>query len=97
MNWDTIKGNWHELKGSVREKWGSLTNDELDRIAGDREQLIGRLQQHYGHTREQAENEIDLWVEGLGEPALTQPAARSDDGQRQEDHRDGEQRHTDHH
>jgi uncharacterized protein YjbJ (UPF0337 family) len=59
MNWDTIKGQWTELKGKVREKWGKLTDNDLETIAGKKDQLIGMLQQRYGYDKEAAEKEVD--------------------------------------
>jgi uncharacterized protein YjbJ (UPF0337 family) len=59
MNWDQIEGNWKEFKGKIREKWGELTDDDLDQAAGHRDQLIGTLQKHYGWQRAQAERALD--------------------------------------
>jgi uncharacterized protein YjbJ (UPF0337 family) len=59
MNWDQIEGNWKMFKGKVKEKWGKLTDDDLDRAAGQREQLVGRLQERYGWHKDQAETELD--------------------------------------
>ena len=59
MNSDTLKGQWKQLKGSVKEKWGQLTDNELDVIDGQRDQLAGKIQERYGYTREQAEREVD--------------------------------------
>lgn len=58
MNQDTFEGNWKQLKGKVKEEWGKLTNDDLDVIAGKRDQLIGRLQERYGMAKETAEKRI---------------------------------------
>ncbi len=58
MNRDQIEGKWTELKGRVREKWGKLTDDELEVIGGKRQKLAGLLQQKYGFAKEQAEREI---------------------------------------
>lgn len=58
MNWDRIEGNWLEFKGKVRERWGKLTDDDLDVIAGKREQLIGVLQQRYGSAKDALEREV---------------------------------------
>jgi uncharacterized protein YjbJ (UPF0337 family) len=63
MNKDVIKGKWNQLKGSVRERWGNLTDDDVDRIQGDAEQLLGRIQERYGRTREEAQREVDRWLE----------------------------------
>jgi len=62
MNWDRVEGNWKQFKGSVQEKWGKLTDDDLNVIEGKRTQLAGRLQQRYGVAKDQAENEIDAWL-----------------------------------
>ncbi len=58
MNWDIIEGNWKQFKGQVKEKWGKLTDDHLDTIAGKRDQLAGKLQETYGITKDQAEREV---------------------------------------
>ena len=58
MNTDTLKGNWTQMKGKVKEQWGKLTDDDLNVISGKRDQLVGRIQERYGYTREQAEKEI---------------------------------------
>ena len=61
MNWDRIEGNWKEFKGHLKEQWGRLTDDELSVIAGSRDQLMGKIQQVYGITKEEAENQISAW------------------------------------
>lgn len=58
MNKDIIQGHWHELKGKLKSKWGSLTEDEIAQINGKKEQLLGKLQQKYGWTKEKAETEL---------------------------------------
>jgi uncharacterized protein YjbJ (UPF0337 family) len=58
MNTDQIKGSWKQLKGKIKEKWGKLTDDDLTVIAGERDQLLGKLQERYGYTKEQAEKEL---------------------------------------
>jgi uncharacterized protein YjbJ (UPF0337 family) len=64
MNRDYLEGNWNQLKGRVRRQWGKLTDDELDIIRGDQEVLIGKIQEHYGRSREEAEREVRDWLEG---------------------------------
>src|SRR3546814_17065553 len=59
MNWDQVAGNWKQLKGVAKEKWGRLTDDDLEMMAGQRDQLIGRLQEHYGMAREEEEKEAE--------------------------------------
>lgn len=58
MNRDILEGQWTQLKGNVRERWGKLTDDDLDRIAGKRDQLIGTIQQKYGAARDAAAKEV---------------------------------------
>jgi uncharacterized protein YjbJ (UPF0337 family) len=58
MNRDTLQGKWHQLKGEAKNRWGKLTDDDLDQVAGNAEKLIGRIQERYGYAREQAEREV---------------------------------------
>ena len=62
MNADQLNGKWTELKGAVRERWGKLTNDDIDVIAGQQEQLIGRIQNRYGIAKEEAQRQVDEWM-----------------------------------
>ena len=62
MNSDQLQGKWKELKGSVKERWGKLTDDDLDVIAGQQEQLIGRIQNRYGVAKDAAKKEVDEWM-----------------------------------
>ena len=59
---DILMGKWHELKGQVRQKWGKLTDDDLTRLSGKTEELVGVLQQRYGYGKAQAEKEIHDWL-----------------------------------
>jgi uncharacterized protein YjbJ (UPF0337 family) len=61
MNWDQVKGQWSQMKGSVRKQWGKLTDDDLDVIAGERERLVGKIQERYGIAKEEAETQIANW------------------------------------
>jgi uncharacterized protein YjbJ (UPF0337 family) len=61
MNEPWMKGKWNEFKGKAKEQWGDLTDDELDRVEGRRDQLVGLVQQKYGRSREQAETELSDW------------------------------------
>jgi uncharacterized protein YjbJ (UPF0337 family) len=58
MNWDTVKGDWTHFKGQIKEAWGKLTDDDLDVVAGKRDQLIGLIQKTYGVAREEAERQV---------------------------------------
>lgn len=59
MNNDILEGKWKQMRGQAKEWWGKLTDDDLDRVAGKSEQLIGLLQEKYGYTRERAEKEFN--------------------------------------
>lgn len=58
MNWDRVEGNWKQFKGNVKEQWGKLTNDQIDVIAGKRDQLAGKIQEAYGVSKDEAEKQI---------------------------------------
>ncbi len=62
MNWDQVQGKWKQLKGSLRQQWGDLTDDDLKSIDGNREKLVGKLQERYGIAREEAQKRADEWV-----------------------------------
>ena len=62
MNWDRVEGNWKSFKGRVREQWGKLTDDDLDVVAGKREQLAGKIQERYGIAREVADRQVNDWL-----------------------------------
>jgi uncharacterized protein YjbJ (UPF0337 family) len=66
MNWDQIKGKWHEVKGSIRAKWGELTDDEIEELDGNREKMVGKIQQKYGVAKEEAEKQVDEWTKSHG-------------------------------
>jgi uncharacterized protein YjbJ (UPF0337 family) len=70
MNWDRIEGNWKQLKGKAKVRWGKLTDDQFDVIAGKREQLVGRVQEKYGIAKEEAEKQVDQFAASLKEEAL---------------------------
>ena len=67
MNWDQVSGQWKQLKGKIKEKWGDLTDDDLDVVAGKRDQFIGKIQQRYGIGKDEAERRVDQWVNELEE------------------------------
>jgi uncharacterized protein YjbJ (UPF0337 family) len=56
-----MQGNWKQLKGKAKENWGKLTNDDLEVINGKYDQLVGKLQERYGYTKEQAEKAAEDW------------------------------------
>ncbi len=62
MNWDQVKGNWQQVKGKARQQWGELTDDDLAKAEGSREEFVGVVQERYGKSREEAEKEVDGWL-----------------------------------
>ena len=64
MNEDTLKGQWNQVKGQLRTQWGRLTDDDIDQIKGDRDILLGKLQEYYGKNREQNERDLETWLDG---------------------------------
>ena len=65
MNWDQVEGKWKQYEGQVKEKWGKLTDDDLDVIDGKRQQLVGRIQERYGIAKDAAEKQADEFVKTL--------------------------------
>lgn len=63
MNWQIVEGNWKQFRGTVRARWGKLTDDHLDQIAGQREQLLGKIQEMYGLKRMDANREVEQFEE----------------------------------
>lgn len=59
MNDDIFKGKWKQLRGQIQQKWGDLTNDDLDRMQGTQTEFEGLLQERYGYTKERAKQEVD--------------------------------------
>ncbi len=62
MNWTQIEGQWTQVKGELKSKWAKLTDDDLANVAGKKDQLIGKLQEHYGLLKEDAEKQLDEWI-----------------------------------
>jgi uncharacterized protein YjbJ (UPF0337 family) len=63
MNWDIVEGNWKQFKGMVKEQWGKLNDNHLDKIAGKRDQLAGKIQETYGIDKDEAEKQIKAFEE----------------------------------
>ena len=67
MDWDRIKGRWKQVSGQAKQQWGKLTDDDLEFIAGNRDQFAGRLQERYGIAKEEAERQLTDWHQGMEE------------------------------
>ena len=61
MNEHEMKGNWNQIKGKIKQQWGKLTDDELDQAEGKRDVLIGKIQERYGVTEEEAKKQVDAF------------------------------------
>jgi uncharacterized protein YjbJ (UPF0337 family) len=72
MNIDQLEGKWHKLKGRIHERWGKLTRDDVARMEGHSEVLLGKLQELYGLDRQAAQKELEIW---LDEQSDDQPEA----------------------
>ena len=70
MNWDYIEGNWKRFKGNAKEQWGKLTDDQLEVIAGKRDQLAGRIQETYGITKDAVEQQVTDWQNRLKDTTI---------------------------
>jgi uncharacterized protein YjbJ (UPF0337 family) len=62
MNDDVLKGKWKQFRGTIKQRWGELTDDELDQIEGRRDKLIGKLQEKYGYSKNRAEDEVNSFM-----------------------------------
>lgn len=62
MNWDRIQGNWRQVTGQAKAQWGKLTDDDLDVVAGRRDELAGKIQTRYGIAKEEAHNKLAEWA-----------------------------------
>ncbi len=62
MNWDTIQGNWKQMKGDVKKQWGKLTDNDMAELEGNRDKLVGKVQERYGITKDAAERQVDDWA-----------------------------------
>jgi uncharacterized protein YjbJ (UPF0337 family) len=61
MNWDRIQGNWKQVVGKAKAQWGKLTDDDLEVVAGRREQLAGKIQERYGIAKGEVDKQIAAW------------------------------------
>ena len=76
MNWDRIEGNWKQVTGRVQTRWGKLTNDDLDVVAGRRDQLAGKIQERYGVAKDEAEKQVAAWERKATESWFTKDTSR---------------------
>lgn len=63
MNRDILAGKWLQVRGQVKQTWGKLTDNDLDRISGRFDELVGLVQERYGYARDKAEKEVTHFIE----------------------------------
>ena len=78
MNWEQVEGKWKQSIGKVKEKWGKLTDDDLDVIRGRRDQLIGKIQERYGIAKQEAEKQVDEFARAFRSEDSTQETREED-------------------
>jgi len=76
MNWDQIEGKWKQLSGSARERWGKLTDDDIQTLTGQKDHLVGKIQERYGVAKAEAEKQAEAWSRALKLTEPESPAAR---------------------
>ena len=80
MDWNRVEGNWKQIKGRAKEKWGLLTDSDLNVINGRRDQLEGKIQDRYGYAKDQARREVDEWyaaaIDSPGSQSVTNSLTR---------------------
>ena len=81
MDSNRIEGSWSELKGKAKQHWGNLTDNELTQIGGKKDELIGRIQARYGYSKDKAKQEVESWLDSMGqsgESVMAQMTAAKD-------------------
>lgn len=63
MNKDQLQGKWKQMKGSIKERWGKLTDDDIDIVNGQNDKLVGRIQERYGIAKEEAQRQVNDWMD----------------------------------
>lgn len=76
MNWDQIEGKWKQFTGSAQERWGKLTNDDIQTLTGKKDHLVGKIQERYGIAKEEAEKQADDWSRALEQTKHESAATR---------------------
>ena len=81
MNWDQLEGKWKQYSGKVQEKWGKLTDDDLEVVRGRRDQLIGKIQERYGIVRQEAEKQVDEFARAFRSEDSTRETRQGNQGE----------------
>ena len=65
MNNDRLQGKWQQLKGNVKEQWGDLTDDDITKLDGKTDSLVGTIQERYGHAKEKVAKDVNDWLDKM--------------------------------
>jgi uncharacterized protein YjbJ (UPF0337 family) len=65
LNWDEVAGRWKQFTGKAQQRWGKLTDDDLTVATGRRDELIGKIQERYGISKDEADRQVDSWIKSL--------------------------------
>ena len=77
MNWDLIEGKWKQYAGRFREKWGKLTDSDMEVIRGKRDQLVGKVQERYGIAKDEAERQVDAFAASFSADETAEKSRRA--------------------
>jgi len=86
MNWDQVQGKWKQMKGSVKQQWGKLTDDDLEIIDGQKNKLVGRLQERYGITKEEASRQVQDWSPRVAASSDVQHSSETNKDKKMDDY-----------
>jgi uncharacterized protein YjbJ (UPF0337 family) len=75
-----LAGRWKQLKGEAKRTWAKLTDDDWDRAEGNRDKLVGALQERYGWEKTEAQSKLDAWVDSVSESTRTADSGDSAHG-----------------
>ena len=92
MNWDQLEGKWKQYSGKVKEKWGKLTDDDLEMIRGRRDQLVGKIQERYGIAKQEAEKQVEEFARAFRSEDSTKETQEGSQGETFEKKRGAGQR-----
>ncbi len=88
MNTDILKGNWKVVKGKVKEMWADLTDDEITRVEGNYDVLVGEIQKKYGQSKEKAEDSVNSFLKSLRSEEQNAPVKKNESTQQNESYKE---------
>jgi uncharacterized protein YjbJ (UPF0337 family) len=65
MNWSQVEGQWKQVKAQVKSKWAKLNDDDLQNLSAKKDDLVGKIQERYGLLKDEAERQVDAFVDSL--------------------------------